>query len=87
MLKYYQVFAKQIKRLPRKAQLSDFLVHQKNKQMVNYLLQWVQCWQHVLFTVILNKWQTKKLKEVYYQLDKFSCVNLVFTKRIRKQLA
>ena len=55
MLKYYQVSAKRIKRLPRKAQLSDFLVHQKNKQMVNYLLQWVQSRQHVPFTVILNK--------------------------------
>ena len=36
-----------------------FTVPQKNKQMVNYLFQWVQSWQHMVSTSTLNKRQIK----------------------------
>ena len=45
MLEYYRVFAKQIKRLPPEPQLSDFIIHQRPKEMVNYYL--LQCMQQM----------------------------------------
>ena len=38
MLEYYQIFAKKIKPLPPEPQLSDFIIHQRHKKMVNYYL-------------------------------------------------
>ena len=56
MVGYYRVFAKRIKPLPREPQLSDFYQSsedQKNGEL--FFLQWVQTWQHIPFTSILNK--------------------------------
>ena len=57
MLKYYCVFAKQIKPLPPEPELSGFYhPSEKSKKMANYyLLQWVQALQHMPYTSTLNK--------------------------------
>ena len=51
MLKYYRVFAKQIKSLLPELQLSDFYYPSD----FYYLLQLVQAWQHMSYTGTLNK--------------------------------
>ena len=56
MLEYYRVFAKQIKPLSSKPQLSDFChPSEGQKKMVNYLLQWQQVLQHIPYTGTLNR--------------------------------
>ena len=56
MLEYYGVFAKQIKSLPPKPDLSDLYHPSGAQKMVNYyLLQWVQALQHMPYTSTLNK--------------------------------